>query len=285
MRIDAHISLWNQPPASARKHPRFPGDNRAFLPEHIEPILSRNRFDGAIVFTSGDEQDEVARLAAWCDTSPALRGIAARWPEDDPAATSVDGSGALPAHLAAPHAAGTLRGVWLPMDSSWLSAAARCCQQQGLALDLFPVAEGLPIDALLALAEAYPQVPVVLSHAAAPPLASQKLTQWMENLRQLAAKPNVHFKCSALWSSGLDAWNIATLQSLFAFVFDAFGERRTLFGSDWPYSLPEHAWKESLARFTQAMGPRQMEFREEILGNTAARVYGLRPPVLAGTGN
>ncbi len=277
MRIDAHISLWNQPPASARNHPRFPGDNRAFLPEHIEPILSRNRFDGAIVFTSGDEPDEVVRLTAWCNTSSALRGIAARWPESDPVANAANRNGALPEQFTAAHTAGILRGLWLPVDSPALSAAACCCLQYGLALDLLPVAQGFPIDHLLALVETHPQLPIVLSHAAAPPLANQKLTSWMHDVRQLAAKPNVHYKCSALWSSGLDAWNLATLQSLFAFVFETFGERRVLFGSDWPYSLPEHAWKESLARFTQAMGPRQMDFREEVLGNVAARVYGLRP--------
>jgi L-fuconolactonase len=116
-------------------------------------------------------------------------------------------------------------------------------------------------------------VPFVLAHAAAPPLAHDALHVWREQMLRLAAHPNVHCKLSALWSSSLEEWNLATLQSLFAFVLETFGERRILFGSDWPSCLPAHSWKETLARFTQGLGARTMEFREEVLGNTAARVY------------
>ena len=48
-----------------------------------------------------------------------------------------------------------------------------------------------------------------------------------------------------------------------------------MFGSDWPNSLPEHAWKANLAAFTQAIGAQSIEVREELLGGTAARFYGI----------
>lgn len=55
------------------------------------------------------------------------------------------------------------------------------------------------------------------------------------------------------------------------------GEHRLPFGSDWPYSLPQHSWKGCLARFTQAIGARRIPFREALLGDNAARVYGIAP--------
>jgi L-fuconolactonase len=54
-----------------------------------------------------------------------------------------------------------------------------------------------------------------------------------------------------------------------------FGPRRLMFGSDWPNALPEHSWKENLARFTQSIGAQSIEVREELLGGTAARFYAL----------
>jgi L-fuconolactonase len=54
-----------------------------------------------------------------------------------------------------------------------------------------------------------------------------------------------------------------------------FGPGRLMFGSDWPNGLPAHTWKASLAMFTQAIGAQSIETREQILGGTAARFYGI----------
>jgi L-fuconolactonase len=54
-----------------------------------------------------------------------------------------------------------------------------------------------------------------------------------------------------------------------------FGPDRLMFGSDWPHGLPEFTWKQNLAAFTQAIGAQPIEVREQLLGGTAARVYGL----------
>ena len=54
-----------------------------------------------------------------------------------------------------------------------------------------------------------------------------------------------------------------------------FGPGRLMFGSDWPHGLPDHTWKAALALFTQSIGAQTIEVREELLGGTAARVYGI----------
>jgi L-fuconolactonase len=58
-------------------------------------------------------------------------------------------------------------------------------------------------------------------------------------------------------------------------ALEVFGPSRLMFGSDWPNALPEHTWKESLAIFTQSIGAQSIEVREELLGGTAARFYGI----------
>jgi predicted TIM-barrel fold metal-dependent hydrolase len=72
-------------------------------------------------------------------------------------------------------------------------------------------------------------------------------------------------------------------------AFERFGPDRLMWASDWPFCMDLGrggsagaeagrdeigTWKESLAAFTQALGPRTIETREQILGGTAARVYG-----------
>jgi L-fuconolactonase len=48
-----------------------------------------------------------------------------------------------------------------------------------------------------------------------------------------------------------------------------------MFGSDWPVCLLAGSWKQVLAAFTQACGPLPSAERDRILGETAARFYGL----------
>ena len=56
-------------------------------------------------------------------------------------------------------------------------------------------------------------------------------------------------------------------------MFQNPGPARLLFASAWP--LPGITWKETLAAFTQAMGPQSIQFREQILGQSACDFYGL----------
>ncbi len=263
MRIDTQISLWKETPGSARKHPRFPGEDRAFLPEHIEPILARNRFDGGLLVSTGGEAVEIAQLAAWCKESRFLHGLVIAWEAQAESALEPEEWG------------GLLRGYWVRAGSTAIAEAAAHCERYGLALDIAPVADGFHLRSLAEIAHTNSNTPLVLAHAGAPSLGHGELAQWMEEMRTLAREPNVHVKLSGFWSTTLDEWNLATLQSLVGFLLEEFGERRLLFGSDWPFCLPAHSWKECLARFTQAIGARTMGFRELLLGENAARVYGL----------
>lgn len=262
MRIDTQISLWRHVPESARQNPRFPGDERTFLPEHIAPILTRNRFDGALLVSTGSESLEIDQLVTWCNESTILKGIVHAWQD-----------GVVPRESDRLNA--VLRGYWVRADSAALNEAAAHCEAKGLALDIAPGKNLLHPGSLSATARAFPKTPFVIAHAGSPPLAQETLAEWMQSMRHLAENPNVHLKLSGLWSTAFDKWNIATLQSLVVFLIEQFGERRLLFGSDWPFCLPAHSWKECLARFTQSIGARTMDFREFLLGENAARIYGL----------
>jgi L-fucono-1,5-lactonase len=70
-------------------------------------------------------------------------------------------------------------------------------------------------------------------------------------------------------------WKAEPLVPYVRHVLRAFGPRRVMFGSAWPACLPESVWKETLAIFTQAIGAQPLEVREELLGGTAGRFYGI----------
>lgn len=51
------------------------------------------------------------------------------------------------------------------------------------------------------------------------------------------------------------------------------GPDRLMFASGWPHA--GCTWKETLAAFTQSLGAMPIEVREQLLGGTAAKFYGL----------
>jgi predicted TIM-barrel fold metal-dependent hydrolase len=135
-------------------------------------------------------------------------------------------------------------------------------------LDEFPraAAFGLPVDliALLphvpALATANPGTTLVIDHLGHPGS--------VEHLEAAARFPNVYGKLSGLRRFDDPRPRVRLALSL-------FGPSRLMFGSDWPEGLPDHTWKAALALFTQSIGAQTIEVREELLGGTAARVYGV----------
>ena len=80
---------------------------------------------------------------------------------------------------------------------------------------------------------------------------------------------------SGLVTEAGPGWRPAQIGPYIDHLLDCFGPRRLMFASDWPNGLPEHSWKASLALFTQSIGAQTIETREELLGGTAARFYGI----------
>lgn len=63
------------------------------------------------------------------------------------------------------------------------------------------------------------------------------------------------------------------LTATFRRFLKQLGPDRLMFASNWP--LAGCTWKETLAAFTQALGAMPIEVREQLLGGTAAKFYGL----------
>lgn len=128
---------------------------------------------------------------------------------------------------------------------------------------------GFTLDALDALplvpriAEAHPHLRIAIPHLGSPPFEG-----WPRQLEEAARHPNVFCKLSALLQ-------IPEARTCVRQAMAVFAPDRLMFGSDWPNSLPDHTWKENLAVFTQAIGAQPIEIREELLGGTAAKFYGV----------
>lgn len=144
----------------------------------------------------------------------------------------------------------------------------------GLVFDLVIRHHQLPAAARLAAG--LPHVSFVLDHLGKPPLADQDLRDWADDLRALAALPNVTAKVSGLvteanWSS----WRPSDLAPAVSHALDVFGPDRLMFGSDWPVCLLAITYQDWIHTLRDLLAGCDERQHEQIWRQTARRVYHL----------
>ncbi len=195
------------------------------IPEHLGPILKRNRFDESIAVAR--DAAETRRFLDLAERHDFIRGVVGCGGEGHPKFVG---------------------------DSR------------------FEVED--PMEALR-LAEENAERRIVIVRLGAPPLGQDGADSWAEAMHRAAQNPRVFCKASGLLSLVPHPWKAEPLRPFVQHVLRAFGPGRVMFGSGWPACLPDAIWKETLAIFTQCIGAQTLEAREELLGGTAAKFYGL----------
>lgn len=84
------------------------------------------------------------------------------------------------------------------------------------------------------LADACPEVSLVINHIANPPSEPTGRAMWEAGLRDIARRPNVACKISGQQAHLPTGWDVSIARSVVEPAVDAFGARRVLFGSDTP---------------------------------------------------
>ena len=274
MRIDAHQHFWD---INRLQYPWMPAESplrRNYLPSDLEPILTRNRFDGSVVVQANVVLEETRWLLELASQHDFTRGVVGWVDLTDPrvGATLDD----LQRH---PKFKGVRHLVHDEPDVNWLL-------REDVLRGLGELARrGVPYDLLLRpphlplvprLSERVPDLRMVIDHIAKPLVAAQRMDGWAADMEAAAKIPQVYCKLSGMITEADPrGWKAEHLRPYVQHVLSLFGPDRLMFGSDWPVCTLAGTWKEVLAAFTQAIGPQPVGVREKLLGDTAAAFYGI----------
>jgi len=109
-------------------------------------------------------------------------------------------------------------------------------KQFGLCYDILIYPKQLP--ATLKLVQTFPEQPFVLDHIAKPLIRDGVISPWREQILELASFANVSCKVSGLVTEANHTqWQSAEFRPYLEVVFEGFGAKRLMFGSDWPVCL------------------------------------------------
>ena len=121
-----------------------------------------------------------------------------------------------------------------------------------------------------------PGTSFVLDHCGKPAIRDQRTEPWRGHIAALAAQDNVSCKLSGLLTEAApEGWSDDDLLPYAAWVVEAFGGERVMYGSDWPVLTLAGGycdWYGFTERFTAGWSPAA---RARFYEGNAARVYGL----------
>lgn len=147
----------------------------------------------------------------------------------------------------------------------------------GMTYDLLLFPKHLPVA--LEVVKKFPEQPFVLDHISKPHIKDGILSPWYKQIAELASYPNVYCKVSGMVTEAAwRAWNQRDFRPYLDVVFDAFGEDRLMFGSDWPVCLLSGDYDEVVHLVTNYLKDKGKTFHDKVMGDNAARFYGVPTP-------
>jgi len=127
------------------------------------------------------------------------------------------------------------------------------------------------------IARRYPQMKLLLDHMGYPDLKAAR--EAFEPIVELARFDNVHVKISDVKGRSAEDFPFADIHPFIQWLLDAFGAERALWGTGYPgHHRSKHNWltlADELRLVREGFSFLDDSQREQILGGTAARVWGL----------
>jgi L-fuconolactonase len=132
------------------------------------------------------------------------------------------------------------------------------------------------LPGIIKLVQRCPDTSFILDHIAKPDIKEHLLDPWREQMRELAALPNVVCKVSGVVTEAdHQSWTANDLSAYILHVLDVFGPDRVVFGGDWPVVLHASSyarWVETLDALTSHL---TQEEQRKLWTENARRFYRL----------
>jgi L-fuconolactonase len=233
MIVDAHQHFWD--PARGDYGWLTPGTPlyRIFGPDDLQPLKRAAGVDGTILVQAAPTETESDYLLDITRRTPWVLGVVG-WIALDAA----DAPARVKARAADPLFLGVRPMLQDIAQHDWilepkLEAGLNAIAEAGLVFDALALSH--QIGVVEELARRFPRLSIVLDHGAKPKLGNAAaMAQWRTDLAKLAARPNVCCKLSGLLTELPAGVPVSHLRDAANMLFDIFGARRLLWGSDWP---------------------------------------------------
>lgn len=270
--MDSHQHFWRYDTA---QYPWIaPGSvlQRDWLPHDLAPLLATAGLDGCIAVQARQTVEESRWLLQLADDSPIIRGVVG-WVDlrSEHVEEQLAELSPHPKFVGVRHVVQDEPDLNFMLGEQFLRGIA-LLPRYGLTYDILIFPTQLP--AAIELVRRFPEQPFVLDHLAKPFIRNGTLSPWREQIRELAQAPNVWCKVSGMVTEAWHgAWKPDDFTPYLDVVFEAFGPRRILYGSDWPVCLLAGSYAQVFGLVADYIAQLSADERSAVLGETACGFY------------
>ncbi|MCC6858674.1 MAG: amidohydrolase [Bryobacterales bacterium] len=269
--IDPHVHVWkNDPRYPWAKETRTPPEKDA-TPEMLLELMRANGVEKTVIIQVIYYRWDNSYLADVLKQYPGyFQGVARVNPESpgapDDLSRLVEEQGFRGVRISpgADASGDWIRGPLMP--PLW----KRCRQLKVPMTVLAPVTRMPDVGRL---ADLFPDLTIVIDHMADSPLDRP---QELEKLIALRRHPRLFVKISHTWSLSRQEYPYADSQVQVKRLYDAFGPRRLMWGTDWPLVENHCGYARALALVRDEMKFLNEEDKRWMLGRTVERVWPFR---------
>ncbi len=248
---------------------------RDFLPPDLEPIIKQHGVTRTVLVQASNSLGETQWLLSLADSYPFIAGVVGWADLTDPGLG--DGLDVLKAN---PKFRGVRHLVESEPAEDWLVQPEVLLGLQTLAV------HGVSYDLLVhtrhlkharTVAESIPELRLVIDHMAKPPIARGEIKEWAQEIKAVAAFPNVYCKLSGLVTeANLSSWSPEDLRPFIDCALEYFGPRRMMFGSDWPVCLLASSYDQVLESFRFLLAGLSESDQHGVFAGNATEFYRLQ---------
>jgi len=273
MKIDAHQHFWRyDPQRDSWITPQMAILRRDFLPADLAGDLRSSGMQASIAVQADQSEAETLFLSQLAERHSEIAGVVGwvdlRSPE---LRDRLEYFSRFPKLVGFRHIAQSEPDDRFLLREDFLRGVA-LLSEFGFSYDILIYPKHLP--AAVEFARRLPGQKVVLDHMAKPLIKSGEIREWTAQIKTMAELSNVHCKVSGLVTEAeWKKWKPAEFKPYLDVVFEAFGTRRLMFGSDWPVCLLSGNYASVKGLVENYMSDFSHADREAVFGLNAQRFY------------
>jgi predicted TIM-barrel fold metal-dependent hydrolase len=265
--IDSHVHVWKHDP----KFPFAQGQKVPPVDASVEMLLALMQANGVsrtVLIQVIHYRWDNSYLASVLKRFPNMfKGVCRVNPEDpanaDHLSRLTEEQGFHGVRLSP---AATAQGDWI--RGPLMAPLWRRCADLKVPMTILTAATRLPD--LMPLIEQNPDLTVVIDHMADSPLEHP---EQLSMLLALARYPKVYVKISHMWSLAKESYPYPDALDQVKRVIDAFGPKRSMWGTDWPICLAELPYDKAVELYRDHFGFLTRADHEQILHKTVQDVW------------
>lgn len=276
MKIDAHQHFWSYDP---KEYPWIREGMQVLRRDYLPGELAREQaeagFSGAVSVQARQTLEETRWLLKLAGSNPVIKGVVGWVDLRSPAVNQqLEEFSGHEKFVGVRHVVQDEPDVRFMLGAEFLRGIEQL-RAFDLTYDFLVFPKQMP--AAVEVARRYPEQWFVLDHIAKPLIRASVFGPWKEQIRALAACPNVFCKISGLvteadWSR----WKFEDFRPYLDVVWAAFGEDRLMVGSDWPVCLLAGSYRDVMEVPREYFKQHSAPVQKKIYGENVRRFYGLR---------